>query len=149
MYDMLTEIKQIKTIIENGLVERNIENVNVTYDLDNTFNLTDINNNSTPIIVIEIEEIMSTKSGAKGQMIAGIMEFKLLFIVGKTERTFDNYYKELTNLIEIVREIFDYYPTKSYQFISHKLINNYDIAGYPAVANISTYHVLLKTNDYS
>jgi len=143
------ELQDFKSILEQGLINKGYDNVSVVIDLDSVFNLSDINNNSTPVIVIEGEEVRAVESGAKGQMISGEFEVKLLILVGKLNRKFSEYYLEFTDLIEVIREIIDYYPTKSYQFVSHKLVNNYEVSGYDAIAGITTYYIKLKTNDYS
>lgn len=149
MYDFLSEIKQIKDILDNELIYRGITNVNVIYDLEEQFDLSDINNNSTPVIIIEASDIVSTNAGAKGQMTNGQFIFTLTIIVEKLNRKFDDYYGELNTLVENIRNIFEMTPNKSYQFDSSKFINNYDISGYQAVAVISTYIARINNYDYS
>lgn len=149
MFDFLEELKQIKNILDSELINRGITNVKVIYDLEEQFELSDVNGNSTPVVIIEASDIVSTNAGAKGQMISGQFIFTILIIVEKINRKFDEYYKELNLIIENVRNIFEMTTNKSYQFDSSKFINNYDIGSYQAVAVLSTYIARLNNYDYS
>lgn len=149
MFDFLEELKQIKNILDSELINRGITNVKVIYDLEEQFELSDVNGNSTPVVIIEASDIVSTNAGAKGQMINGQFIFTILIIVEKINRKFDEYYKELNLIIENVRNIFEMTTNKSYQFDSSKFINNYDIGSYQAVAVLSTYIARLNNYDYS
>lgn len=146
--DLLNEIKNILTNTFSNTA--GLENTIVSIDIDENFNLIDINNNPIPIVIIELDEVIAEESGAKGQMINGKIGVNVITYVAKSDKTFSEYFNILQNIIETIRNAFDMYPTKRFQFINHNFImNNYEIEGMPIVGVVSTYHIPIGNYDFS
>lgn len=143
---LLNEIKNILLTEFSNI--SGLENTIVSIDIDENFNLIDINGNPIPIVLIELDEVIAEESGAKGQMINGKVSVNILVYIAKADKTFTEYFTILQNLLESIRNIFDMYTTKRFQFINHNFImNNYEIEGIPIVAAISTYHIPIGNYD--
>lgn len=144
--DLLNEIKNI--LLSEFSNINGLENTVVSIDIDENFNLIDINGNPIPIVLIELDEVIAEENGAKGQMINGKISVNILTYVAKADKTFEEYFTTLQNLLETIRNTFDMYPTKRFQFINHNFImNNYEIEGIPIIAAVSTYHIPIGNYD--
>jgi len=134
VWDELQEIDEIVAIIETGFsTEEPFMHIKIVSDLDSEFDIIDMNGDSIPVIVIEVDSMTALSSGAKGQMINGQVTINCFVIVGKGNRKFAVYYKELTQIVAKLRDLFQMTPNKRIQYLGTQYINYYTIGIYPAV----------------
>lgn len=144
--EMLELIDYLTTKLE---AEEAYENVQVSGDLDIEFNLVDNNMESTPIIMVDIENTVNTKVGAKGTMLAGETAFAFSIIVAKNRRKFLVYYEELISLQAKVRDVFQMYPDKRVEFVESSFLNEYLVGDVPAVAVEMIWKTPVRNFDYT
>jgi hypothetical protein len=128
------ELLELETILTDGLAAVDgYEAVQVSIDLDYEFDLEDDNSESTPVVLLEVDETMNTKAGSKGNMLAGYTNIDISIIVAKGTREFAVYYKEIVELAKQVRIIFQNYLNKRVEFVNQIFINQYAVGDYKAV----------------
>lgn len=145
----LDNLLELETILTDGIAD-DYPKVNIYTDIDEEFELLNTNQESTPVVLLELDLTASFKTGSKGQMINGGTDIKIFIIVAKNSREFTVYYEELVGLGAKIRDVFQLYPDKSIQYISSKFVNDYYIANdIPAVAIEMTVRVPVGNFDYS
>ena len=149
MWDELQEVNEIATIINSGFAGLEpFQHIKVVIDLDEEFDLIDENGDSIPIVMLEIDSMNTTSSGAKGQMINGVVTISCFVIVGKANRKFAVYYKELTQIVAKLREIFQMTPDKRIQYMGTQYVNYYKLGSYPAVGASVLINLPVGNCDY-
>jgi hypothetical protein len=128
------ELLELETILIDGFAGLDgYEGVQISIDLDYEFDLLDDNEESTPVVLLEVDETMNTKAGSKGNMLAGYTNIDISIIVAKGTREFAVYYKEIVELAKQVRIIFQNYLNKRVEFVRQIFVNQYAVGDYKAI----------------
>ena len=129
--------------------EEAYEAVQISGDLDIEYELINNNQESTPMIIVDIENTVNTKVGAKGTMLAGETAFAFSIIVAKNRRDFLVYYGELVSLQAKVRDVFQMYPDKRVEFVESSFLNDYLVGDVSAVAVEMIWKTPVRNFDYT
>lgn len=73
---------------------------------DTEFNLIDSSNNSTPVILPEIDTRRTTTSSNQGSRIYGTSHFTFSVMVARENRSYEVYTQEVINVVNKVEEVF-------------------------------------------